>query len=238
MTGSCHDARRRIVERSGSVGADPNPQAAPAHRAVPSDPGRGDRRQPGRPSSATPTWSTSPTARCGPASRESVRGADVFIIQSHGRTPGRSVNDSLMEQWIMIDAAKRASAKRITAVCPYYGYSRQDRKSKGREPITARMVSDFFATAGADRIISVDLHSGPDPGFLRRPGRPPDRRPAPDRLPARARPERRLRDGGPRHRPDQGGRAGRPPRRRRRWTWPRSTSAGPRTRSTRSRPST
>src|SRR6202042_480727 len=70
------------------------------------------------------------------------------------------------EQWIMIDAAKRASAKRITAVCPYYGYSRQDRKAKGREPITARMVSDFFATAGADRIISVDLHSGQIQGFF------------------------------------------------------------------------
>src|SRR5579875_1147394 len=65
-----------------------------------------------------------------PRFAESVRGADVFIIQSHCRTPGRSVNDSLLEQWIMIDAAKRASAKRITAVCPYYGYSRQDRKSK------------------------------------------------------------------------------------------------------------
>jgi ribose-phosphate pyrophosphokinase len=101
-----------------------------------------------------------------PRFSQSVRGADVFIIQSHGSTPGRSVNDSLLEQWIMIDAAKRASAKRITAVCPYYGYSRQDRKSKGREPITARMVSDFFATVGADRIISVDLHSGQIQGFF------------------------------------------------------------------------
>lgn len=99
----------------------------------------------------------------------SVRGADVFIIQSHGRTPGRSVNDSLLEQWIMIDAAKRASAKRITAVCPYYGYSRQDRKSKGREPITARMVTDFFITAGADRIMSMDLHSGQIQGFFNGP---------------------------------------------------------------------
>jgi ribose-phosphate pyrophosphokinase len=97
---------------------------------------------------------------------QSMRGADVFIIQSHGRADGRSVNDSLLEQWIMIDAAKRASAKRITAVCPYYGYSRQDRKSKSREPNTARMVSDFFATAGADRIISVDLHSGQIQGFF------------------------------------------------------------------------
>jgi ribose-phosphate pyrophosphokinase len=101
-----------------------------------------------------------------PRFAESVRGADVFIIQSHCRTPGRSVNDSLLEQWIMIDAAKRSSAKRITAVCPYYGYSRQDRKSKGREPITARLVSDFFATSGADRIISVDLHSGQIQGFF------------------------------------------------------------------------
>jgi ribose-phosphate pyrophosphokinase len=101
-----------------------------------------------------------------PRFAESVRGADVFIMQSHGRTPGRSVNDSFMEQWIMIDAAKRASAKRITAVCPYYGYSRQDRKSKEREPITARMVSDFFKAAGADRIMSIDLHSGQIQGFF------------------------------------------------------------------------
>jgi ribose-phosphate pyrophosphokinase len=101
-----------------------------------------------------------------PRFEESVRGADVFVIQSHCRTPGRSVNDSLMEQWLMIDAAKRASAKRITAVCPYYGYSRQDRKSKGREPISARLVSDFFLTAGADRIMSVDLHSGQIQGFF------------------------------------------------------------------------
>jgi ribose-phosphate pyrophosphokinase len=101
-----------------------------------------------------------------PRFEESVRGADVFIIQSHCRTPGRSVNDSLMEQWLMIDAAKRASAKRITAVCPYYGYSRQDRKSKGREPISARLVSDIFATSGVDRIMSVDLHSGQIQGFF------------------------------------------------------------------------
>jgi ribose-phosphate pyrophosphokinase len=101
-----------------------------------------------------------------PRFEESVRGADVFIIQSHCRTPGRSVNDSLMEQWLMIDAAKRASAKRITAVCPYYGYSRQDRKSKGREPISARLVSDFFYAAGVDRIMSVDLHSGQIQGFF------------------------------------------------------------------------
>jgi len=98
-----------------------------------------------------------------PRFEQSVRGADVFIVQSHCRTPGRSVNDSLMEQWLMIDAAKRASAKRITAVCPYYGYSRQDRKSQGREPISARMVSDFFAAAGADRIMSVGRAGRPPP---------------------------------------------------------------------------
>ena len=104
-----------------------------------------------------------------PRFEESVRGADVFIIQSHSRTPGRSVNDSMMEHWIMIDAAKRAAAKRITAVCPYYGYARQDRKSKGREPITARLVSDFFVTAGADRVMTVDLHSGQIQGFFNGP---------------------------------------------------------------------
>ena len=101
-----------------------------------------------------------------PRFAESVRGSDVFIMQSHGWSPGRSVNDSLMEQWLMIDAAKRASAKRITAVCPYYGYSRQDRKSKEREPISARMVSDFFKASGADRIMSIDLHSGQIQGFF------------------------------------------------------------------------
>ncbi len=72
----------------------------------------------------------------------------------------------MMEQWVMIDAAKRASAKRITAVCPRYGYGRQDRKSRGREPITARMVADFFGAAGAERIMSVDLHSGQVQGFF------------------------------------------------------------------------
>ena len=93
---------------------------------------------------------------------ESVRGKDIFIVQTHSGP----VNDSLMEQLIMIDAAKRASAKRITAVCPYYGYSRQDRKASGREPITAKLVADMMAVAGADRIISVDLHSGQIQGFF------------------------------------------------------------------------
>ncbi|HVM01790.1 MAG TPA: ribose-phosphate diphosphokinase [Acidimicrobiales bacterium] len=93
---------------------------------------------------------------------ESVRGADVFIIQTHSGP----VNDAIMEQCIMIDAAKRASAKRVTAVCPYYGYSRQDRKAEGREPITAKLVSDLLHTAGANRVVSVDLHSGQIQGFF------------------------------------------------------------------------
>ena len=83
------------------------------------------------------------------------------------------INDSIMEQLIMIDAAYRASAKRITAVCPFYGYARQDRKAEGREPITARLVADMFKAAGAKRMVSIDLHTRPDPGLLRRPGRPP-----------------------------------------------------------------
>ena len=93
---------------------------------------------------------------------ESVRGADVFILQSHVEP----INASIMEQLIMIDAAKRASAKRITAVCPYYGYSRQDRKAEGREPIAAKLVADLLTAAGADRIVSVDLHSGQIQGFF------------------------------------------------------------------------
>ena len=92
----------------------------------------------------------------------SLRGSDVFIVQTHCGP----VNDSLMEQLIMIDAAKRASAKRITAVCPYYGYSRQDRKAIGREPITAKLVADVLQVAGADRVVSLDLHSGQIQGFF------------------------------------------------------------------------
>jgi ribose-phosphate pyrophosphokinase len=92
----------------------------------------------------------------------SIRGADVFIVQTHCSP----VNDSIMEQLIMIDAAKRASAKQITAVCPYYGYSRQDRKATGREPITAKLVADLLSVAGANRVMSVDLHSGQIQGFF------------------------------------------------------------------------
>src|SRR4051794_30855924 len=93
---------------------------------------------------------------------ENIRSADVFVFQTHGS----SINDSLMEQLIMIDAAKRASAKRITAVCPFYGYARQDRKAEGREPITARLVADMLTAAGADRVVTVDLHTGQIQGFF------------------------------------------------------------------------
>ncbi|MDC4233764.1 ribose-phosphate diphosphokinase [Actinomyces sp. B33] len=93
---------------------------------------------------------------------ESVRGADVFVLQSHTG----DINKWLMEQLIMIDAAKRASAKRITAVAPFYPYSRQDKKHQGREPISARLVADLFKTAGADRVMSVDLHASQEQGFF------------------------------------------------------------------------
>ncbi|MDQ1384447.1 MAG: ribose-phosphate pyrophosphokinae [Actinomycetota bacterium] len=93
---------------------------------------------------------------------ENIRSADVFVFQTHGG----SINDLLMEQLIMIDAAKRASAKRITAVCPFYGYARQDRKAEGREPITARLVADMLTVAGADRVVTVDLHTGQIQGFF------------------------------------------------------------------------
>ena len=101
-----------------------------------------------------------------PRFSESIRGADVFVMQTHYGWDGRSINDSIMEHLIMIDAAQRASAKRITAVCPFYGYARQDRKAEGREPITARLVADLFKTAGAKRMVSVDLHSGQIQGFF------------------------------------------------------------------------
>ena len=93
---------------------------------------------------------------------ENIRGGDVFVFQSHAD----EINDRLMEQLIMIDAAKRASAKRITAVSPFYGYSRQDRKAEGREPITARLVADMLTAAGADRVVTVDLHTGQIQGFF------------------------------------------------------------------------
>ena len=93
---------------------------------------------------------------------ESVRGADCFVMQSHAQP----LNKWLMEQLIMIDALKRGSAKRITAIVPFYPYARQDKKHRGREPISARLVADLFATAGADRIVSVDLHTDQIQGFF------------------------------------------------------------------------
>jgi ribose-phosphate pyrophosphokinase len=96
---------------------------------------------------------------------ESVRGGDVFVFQAHHG----SVADAVMEQAIIIDAAKRASARHITAVCPFLGYARQDRKSSGREPITAKLVVDILAVAGADRIASIDLHAGQIQGFFNGP---------------------------------------------------------------------
>ena len=93
---------------------------------------------------------------------ENIRGEDVFIVQSTC-TP---VNDSLMELMIMIDAARRSSASRITAVIPYYGYARQDRKSASRTPITAKLVANLITKAGADRILTMDLHAGQIQGFF------------------------------------------------------------------------
>ncbi len=101
-----------------------------------------------------------------PRFTESIRGCDVFVMQTHYGIDGRSVNDSIMEQLIMCDAAYRASAKRITAVCPFFGYARQDRKAEGREPITARLIADLFAAAGVKRMVSIDLHSGQIQGFF------------------------------------------------------------------------
>ncbi|NNG37686.1 ribose-phosphate diphosphokinase [Flexivirga sp. ID2601S] len=93
---------------------------------------------------------------------ESVRGCDAFVIQSHTAP----INKWIMEHLIMVDALKRASAKRITVVTPFYGYARQDKKSRGREPISARLMADMFKTAGADRLMAVDLHTDQIQGFF------------------------------------------------------------------------
>lgn len=100
---------------------------------------------------------------------DSVRGGDVFIIQSHTASEGMSINDSIMEHLLMVDAASRASAKRTTVVAPFYGYARQDRKAEGREPITARLLANMFEAAGTSRMVSVDLHSGQIQGFFDKP---------------------------------------------------------------------
>src|ERR1700710_3214626 len=93
---------------------------------------------------------------------ESVRGCDAFVLQSHAAP----INTWLMEQLLMVDALKRASAKRITVVAPFYPYSRQDKKHRGREPISARLIADLLKTAGANRIMSIDLHTAQIQGFF------------------------------------------------------------------------
>jgi ribose-phosphate pyrophosphokinase len=93
---------------------------------------------------------------------ESVRGSDAFVLQSHGT----DINKWVMEQLIMVDALKRASAKRITVVMPFYPYARQDKKHRGREPISARLIADLFKTAGADRLMVIDLHTSQIQGFF------------------------------------------------------------------------
>ena len=93
---------------------------------------------------------------------ESVRGCDAFVLQSHAAP----VNKQIMEQLIMVDALKRASAKRITVVAPFYGYARQDKKHRGREPISARLMADLYKAAGADRLMVVDLHTSQIQGFF------------------------------------------------------------------------
>jgi ribose-phosphate pyrophosphokinase len=93
---------------------------------------------------------------------ESVRGCDAFVLQSHTAP----INTWVMEQLLMVDALKRASAKRITVVLPFYPYARQDKKHRGREPISARLIADLFKTAGADRLMSVDLHTSQIQGFF------------------------------------------------------------------------
>ncbi len=99
--------------------------------------------------------------------RENVRGSEVFVIQSLCRSPqGATVNDSVMELLLIIDALRRASANRITAVIPYFGYAKQDKKTKGREPISAKLVANMIERAGAERIVTLDLHAAQIQGFF------------------------------------------------------------------------
>lgn len=99
--------------------------------------------------------------------KENVRGAEVFIVQSLCKAPnGNSVNDSLVELLLIIDALRRASAYRITVVVPYFGYAKQDKKTKGREPISAKLVANMIETAGAKRLVTVDLHAAQIQGFF------------------------------------------------------------------------
>ena len=98
---------------------------------------------------------------------ENVRGSEVFVVQSICRAPnGKGVNDAVMELLLMIDALRRASAARITAVIPYYGYAKQDKKTKGREPISAKVIANLLKVAGARRIVTMDLHAAQIQGFF------------------------------------------------------------------------
>jgi len=98
---------------------------------------------------------------------ENVRGSEVFVVQSICKTPnGKGVNDSVMELLLMIDALRRASAARITAVIPYYGYAKQDKKTKGREPISAKVIANLLKVTGARRIVTMDLHAAQIQGFF------------------------------------------------------------------------
>ena len=119
------------------------------------------------PSTSAPTWCRTSAYEFANSEiyiryEESVRGCDAFVIQSHTAP----INEWIMEHLIMVDALKRASAKRITVVMPFYGYARQDKKHRGREPISARLMADLFKTAGADRLITVDLHADQIQGFF------------------------------------------------------------------------
>jgi len=102
---------------------------------------------------------------------ENIRGTDVFVVQP----TSPPVDQHIMELLVMIDAFRRSSAARITAVIPYYGYARQDRKDKPRVPISAKLVANILGAAGANRVLTMDLHQGADPGVLRHPGGPPVR---------------------------------------------------------------
>jgi ribose-phosphate pyrophosphokinase len=109
---------------------------------------------------------------------ESVRGSDIFIVQPLSSP----ANENIMELLIMIDAMKRASAKDINLVIPYYGYARQDRKTKARAPITAKLIADLLTAAGADRVVTMDLHAGQIQGFFNIPGGPPAGHPHPGQV--------------------------------------------------------
>ena len=134
---------------------------------------------------------------------ESVRGCDAFVVQSHTAP----INQWIMEHLIMVDALKRASAKRITVVAPFFGYARQDKKSRGREPISARLMADLFLTAGRRPADGRRPAHGPDPGLLRRAGRPPVRAAHPGLVPGGQAGRRERHRGGAGRRPGAGLRA-------------------------------